>query len=123
MARKLIDEGQFSLAVIVCHMACEVAIERPLSQVFTRKAVEDLKDPVLALLNGYNLGNSTIRKFYTALTGDKKIEKRPFWKKFEKSVKRRNAIIHGRLPAGQVQQVDTEESFKAASDLVAHLKQ
>jgi hypothetical protein len=122
MARKLIDEGQFGLAVIICHLACEVATERALSQAFARRGIADVEDAVEAFLNGYSLRNDRNRQLYTALTGDD-IAQQPFWPKFTASARRRNDIVHGELPVGHVQQVDAEESFTAASDLVAHLKQ
>jgi hypothetical protein len=113
MGRQLIDEGQFALAVIVCHMACEVATEQSLSA---------LEEAAGKFLSGYNLANKKNRKLYMALTGDH-IEQQPFWPKFKASADRRNAIVHGELRVGQVPQGDAEESFKAVSDLVGHLKQ
>ena len=37
LARTLIDEGRFSIAVIVAHMACEIATERSLAEAFATK--------------------------------------------------------------------------------------
>src|SRR6266511_1913279 len=105
MARKLLDEGQFSLAVIVCHMACEVAAERSLSAAFAKKGLQDLGKAVDEFLNGYNLAAERNRKLYTALTGDH-IEQQPFWPKFKESATRRNDIVHGDLPVNEVTQVD-----------------
>jgi hypothetical protein len=117
-ARKLIDDGQFSIAVIVSHMACEIAAERSLSESFAKKDIQYLADPVVDLLNGYNLGNDRTRKLYTALTGDE-IQQRPFWQKFKESATRRNHVLHRGLLVGKV---EAEDSFNTTSDLVAHLK-
>jgi hypothetical protein len=39
VAQNLIDQGQFSVAVVVAHMACEVATEEKLSGAFTTKGL------------------------------------------------------------------------------------
>lgn len=118
IAKSLIDQNYFSIAVIVSHMACEVATERILSQSFASKSIQNLEEPVTELLNGYNLANDKIRKLYTALTGDT-IEKQPFWPNFKESAKRRNQIMHRGAIVGKT---EAEESFTASSALVTHLK-
>ncbi len=119
VARKLTDNGQPSIAVVVIHMACEIATERSLSEAFAAKGLQSLEEAVEDMFSGYNLANPKIRKLYTALTGDDKIQKQTFWQKFKASAKRRNDIIHkGKI----VEKVEAEESFKAAIDFIAHLK-
>jgi hypothetical protein len=118
-ARKLIDDGQFNIAVVLSHTACEIAAERALSEALAKKGIQDLKEPVLGLLNGYNLEDDTIRNFYRTVTGDDKIQNQPFWQKFKESATRRNYIVHQGLVVGKA---EAEESFKAASDLIAYLK-
>lgn len=117
IAQSLIVNSQFSIAVVVSHMACEIATERSLSESFIRRGVQYLEDPITEFLNSYSLSNDRIRKLYTALTGDH-IEKQRFWQKFKESAKRRNQIVHQGLTVGKT---EAEESFKAASDFVAHL--
>jgi hypothetical protein len=106
LAQRLIDEGQFSIAVVVAHMACEIATER------------SLEGSVTEVLNGYNLASDRIRKRYTELTGDK-VQHAAFWGSFKRSANRRNNIIHQGVI---VEKTEAEESHKAATDLVAHLK-
>lgn len=118
LARKLIDDGEFSIGVVVAHMACEIATERTLSEAFTAKGISYLEKSVTEFLNGYNLANDRIRKFYTALTGDQ-IEQTDFWPKFKESATRRNEIVHSGVIATKPK---AEESYAAAKDLVAHLK-
>ena len=67
VARSFIDQGHFSIAVVVAHMACEVATERRLAEAFVAKGVQYLEDPVTDLFNGYSLGNDKIRNVYIAL--------------------------------------------------------
>ena len=116
-ARDLIGAGQFTLSVVVSHMACEIATERSLSESFTKKGIQYLQEPVLDFLNGYNLANKRVRKLYTALTGDE-IQKQAFWKRYTDSAERRNRIMHQGAAAARD---EAEESLKAASDLVSHL--
>jgi hypothetical protein len=118
VARSLIDQDQFTIAVVVAHMACEVATEQMLSQSFSTKGLEYLKDSVTEFLNGYSLLNNRNRKFYVALTGDE-VHKAAFWSKFKESAKRRNKIMHEGLT---VDKAEAEESYKAADDLLLHFK-
>jgi hypothetical protein len=118
LARRLIDDGEFGIAVVVAHMACEIATERTLTEAFVSKGIPYLEDSVTDLFSGYNLANNRIRKLYTALTGDE-VEKAPFWQKFKLSAERRNKIAHSSIT---VTKAEAEESHKAAKDLVAHLK-
>jgi hypothetical protein len=119
VARNLIDgQGQFSIAVVVVHMACEVATEQKLSEAFTTRGLQYLKDSVMEPLNGYNLSNERIRKLYVVLTDDH-IHNAGFWSRFKESATRRNRIMHDGLT---VDKVAAEESYKAADDLLAHFK-
>jgi hypothetical protein len=105
------------LATIVAHLACEVAIERSLSDSFARKGIQFLEEPLAEVLNGYNLANDKSWNLYTSLTGDQ-IQEQPFWGNFIRSAKRRDNIIRKGLIIGRT---DAEESIKAASDFLAHL--
>lgn len=118
LARRLIDDGEFGIAVVVGHMACEIATLRMLSEAFVGRGIPYLEDSVTDVLSGYNLANNRIRKLYTALTGDE-VEKATFWQKFKQSAERRNKIAHS---AVTVTNAEAEESYAAAKDLVAHLK-
>jgi hypothetical protein len=117
VAQDLIEQGQFSIAVVVAHMACEVATEEKLSKAFTEKGLQYLKEPVIAFLNGYNLATQRIRNLYVALTGDE-VHNAPFWSQFTESATRRNGIIHKGLT---VDKSAAEKSYKAVADLLTHL--
>lgn len=119
LARKLIDDGEFGIAVVVAHVACEVATERTLSEGFAAKGVSYLEDAVTKLFSGNNLADSRIRRLYTALTGDQ-VEKAPFWQKFKRSRDElRNSIVHSSITVTKAQ---AEDSYVAARELVAHLR-
>jgi hypothetical protein len=55
LARSLIDQNQPRIAVVVAHMACEVATEQRLSEAFAIEGLEYLKKSVVESLNGYSL--------------------------------------------------------------------
>lgn len=116
-ARKFTKDNHHGIAIVVAHMACEVAVERAMRRAFTTHEVSALARPVLDLLNGYNLGNDRTRKLYAALTGDD-IASQPFWSHFKTSSERRNKIIHrGSLATAE----QAQESIDAASALLKHL--
>lgn len=120
MARTLLgrnDDKLCGLVTILSHLACEVAIERFLSDAFDRKGIRSLQEPVADALNGYNLANGKVLNLYTSLTGED-IRDRPFWSAFIRSAKRRDHVVRNGLTVGRT---DAEESVKAAGDLLAHL--
>ena len=118
LAKKLIDQGEPSIAVVVAHTACEVATERKLSEAFAAISLDYVAAWLRDQLNGYNLANEKNRKLYVSLTGDD-VHLTTFWSKFKKSAERRNNIIHEGL---KVDKAAAEESYQAAQDLLLHLK-
>jgi hypothetical protein len=118
VSRRFIDQGDFSIAVVVAHMACEVATERRLSEAFATKGIDYLEDAVTDFFSGYNLSNDKIRNLYVVLTGDH-VHDAPFWSNFKVSSARRNKIIHEALSVGAT---EAEESYKAATDFLTHLR-
>jgi hypothetical protein len=117
-SQDLIAKGEFSIAVVVAHMACEISTERAISRAFADKDIQYLEEPVFAFLSGFNLANERIRDLYNAMTG-REIQKQPFWQAFKESAKHRNSAVH---KGGAVTKAEAEDSYKAASDLVAYLR-
>ena len=117
LARGLIESGEFSISVVVAHIACEVATDRTFSEAFKAKDIEYLEEPIEKLLSGNNLGNDKTRRLYTALTGDS-IQNQPFWSRFTSSATRRNKIAHN---GAVIDKADAEESLAAAREFVGHL--
>ncbi|RJP17780.1 MAG: hypothetical protein C4529_14215 [Deltaproteobacteria bacterium] len=120
IARFLLDKDDDKLcgiATIVAHQACEVAVERSMSDAFARKGIRSLEESMADILNGYNLANDKVRNFHASLTGVR-VREEPFWDAFVRSARRRDRIVRTGLVAGRT---DAEESFAAARDLVAHL--
>ncbi len=117
-AQDLIASGDFSIAVVIAHMACEISAERVISRNFAAKGIGYLEESVEDLLPGYNLANDRVRNLYNAVTGDQ-IHKQSFWQAFKESATRRNEAVHkGRILTKE----EAKDSYKAASDLVAYLK-
>ena len=120
ICKGLMDGGQYSMSVVVAHMACEVEVERALSAAFASKGIQYLEDTLCDVaFEGYSLANKRNRKLYAALTGDH-IEKQPFWEAFRNSAERRNKIVHhGRI----IGREEAERSYNAAGAFISHLKQ
>lgn len=116
-ATRLLDEGQYGICVVVAHMACEVATEARLSGAFSRRGIDYLEEPVLAFLNGYNLGVDRTRRLYTAMTGDA-IQEQSFWQEFKESAARRNATIHRGYKVGRA---EATRSLSATTAFVEHV--
>jgi hypothetical protein len=111
------DDKLCGLATIVAHLACDVGIERSLSDSFARKGIQSLEETVADALNGYNLANDKVCNLYASLTGDD-IREQPFWGAVVRSAKRRDDIIRKGLIVGRT---DAEDTIKAASEFLAHL--
>lgn len=117
VAKDLIGNGEFSIAVVVLHMAAEIAVERRLSEAFKRRGIPDLEDPMADFLSGYSLGNDRLRNLFVAVTGDE-IHKQAFWQGFKQSAMRRNKIMHESLTVGQQ---EANDSLKAVGEFLRHL--
>jgi hypothetical protein len=69
-AHDLIDKSEFSIAVVVAHMACEISVERAMLRAYKAKSIEYLEQAIKGLWLGYNLNNKRVRNLYNAVTGD-----------------------------------------------------
>jgi hypothetical protein len=118
VARGLIDEMQYGVAIIVMHMACEISADRALREAFRNRGIAELEEPVVAFMSGFNLATTRIRDLYNALTG-RNIQSERFWMKFTESANRRNSVAHGGKIATKS---EAEGSYAATSALVAYLK-
>ncbi len=119
IAKSLIDQGHFNIAIVTSHMACEVAAERAFDAEYAAKKLDALGEAVDDLMNGHNLGNEKQRKLYNALTGTE-LEKEPFWSRFKSASEKRNSIVHR---GGHANKKEAEDALQAAMDLITHLKQ
>ncbi len=118
VAKGLIGTEEYSIAVVVAHIACEVAVDRAFTKAFAAKGIDYLEESIGAYFSGSAFSQDKNRKLYTALTGDE-IQKEPFWEPFTRSVKRRNGIAH---KAEIVGKPEAEESLAVAITFVTHLE-
>jgi hypothetical protein len=119
IAKSLIDQGHFNIAIVTSHMACEVAAERAFDAAYAAKNLAPLGEAVDGLMNGHNLWNDHHRKLYHALTGTQ-LESEPFWSRFKAASEKRNAIVH---KGAQANKAEAEAALQAATDCSTYLKQ
>jgi hypothetical protein len=119
IARTLIDQGHFNIAVATSHMACEIAAERAFDAAYAARGLTPIGDAVDKLMNGHNLGNEKHRDLYNAVAGVS-LQGQPFWAAFMTASTKRNGIVHKGQHATEP---EATAALKAATDLIAFLKQ
>ena len=119
IARSLIEQGHFNIAIVTSHMACEVATERAFDVAYSAKKLESLGEVVDSLMNGNNLANDKHRKLFNVLTGTR-IEKQSFWQHFKKASEKRNAIVH---KGDHANKEEAEAALGAANAMIMYLEQ
>jgi hypothetical protein len=107
-SQELISRGDFNIATVVAHMACEIAAERAISRAFAHRDLGYLENAVTSFV-GYNLASKRNRNLYNALSG-RTIHEQPFWQAFTDSAQRRNAAVHGGANVTKEEAEDTESS-------------
>src|ERR1700730_15044323 len=107
-------KGDFSIAVVVVHMACEISAERAILRAFEAKGIKYRDD-----FGGFNLANQRVRNLYNGVTGGDFQKNFSSWGAFKDSASLRNKVVHKGRTATKA---EAESSLKAASDLVAYLK-
>ena len=60
-AERLVEEMQYGIAIIACHVPCEYMAARALSCAFARHSIKHLEEPVFDMMNGKSLGNERNR--------------------------------------------------------------
>jgi hypothetical protein len=116
-SRLFLTDREFTLAVIVSVMACEIAADVALSRAFASKGLGDLEDAVRGLFSGSTLNGRGLPLFIT-VTG-LEVQKQPFWQGYKTAAKNRNDAIHkGMIANGD----EAKAAIEAASSMVAFLK-
>jgi hypothetical protein len=116
-ANNLIESGEPSFATVVIHTACELAVERAISQAFASRKITDLLEPVSDLFQSWNLSNHKVKNLYNVLYS-REVQKQPFWDAFTKSAARRNKIVHEGVDATVA---EAKDSHAAAVSLLKFL--
>src|SRR5262249_44391457 len=117
-AQRLFNSGDYSIAVVVAHIACEVAVERAMAQAYSAKGLNYLEDAVGDLLPGYNLATDRVRKLHTSLTA-KDPTTEGYWSGFKASSTRRNKVVHEDSIAPQS---EARHTLNGTSALVSYLR-
>ena len=118
LSARLIEEDQASSAIVIAHVACEAAVTRCLTLMFTARGVDDLAESVMRAMNGHSLVSTSNKALYRSLTGDDEITKQPFWKAYHESAEWRNQIVHNGRVYGRP---DAERCVDAARAFVSHI--
>jgi len=113
------DELSLSMAVILCHTACDIAADRAFSSILDSNSLGHIKKELRAMFSGYSPNNDRLWNLYSALSGEK-IQHKPFWTPLKKSYDCRTDIVHKGKMADMKQATITH---KEATSFVAYLKQ
>lgn len=116
-AGKMHGQGEYGLAVIASHIACEIAATRVFSKALATQQLTHLDDPLSDLLNGFNLATERNRNLFNAVTKCD-IQNQSFWSSFKVSAALRNEIVH---TIRVVKEAESESSVKAATEFVKFL--
>jgi hypothetical protein len=117
-AKKLLGDGESSLAVVVAQTACEVLTERMMARL-TGLVDEPMQNWIRGRLRHMSdLDDHRVRTLYTALCGDH-IETEPFWSDFKQHVDRRHGIVHQGL---RVEPTAAQNSLDAVQRVLTHLE-
>jgi hypothetical protein len=110
----------FKIRGVTAHTACEVCTEIVLSEVWRRRNIDYLSDPLGRLLPNYNIGNDRVKRIYEASTDDSIASAdKGRWDRFKQHVKRRNDVVHSGLQATRVQ---ADASIRVVEEMIEHVK-
>ncbi|TML60265.1 MAG: hypothetical protein E6G18_06645 [Actinobacteria bacterium] len=116
-AKRYMEQGEHSVAVIVAQTACELVTEFAFETLIrphglTRKEREQL------LPRNYDLNNKRVNALYVVLSKDK-IKARSFWEGYTTHANLRHAIVH---KGEQATAQQAKASLSAASTLITHVE-
>lgn len=119
-ARRLATEGEGAIAVVVAHMAFEVAAEQAFSQILQRRGITgELTESCLAMMPDRTFMAKQTRNLWTALTAGDLIKDADGWKTYDASVQLRNAAVHSGATIGAKQ---AASSIEAIERVIAHVQ-
>lgn len=107
----------YSMAVVICHVACEIATDRALEAAFGQLGNKALEVAVRKRIRSNRMGRREVHRLYNALTG-RNIENESFWSKYKESIDRRDSIAH---EGALVSREEAKETHAAATQLVRYL--
>lgn len=87
------EEHQHPIAIMTAQMALEVRVEEAFTTLFGLRDGLPVSE-LLALLPDRTMMQTSVRRLWEALTGDR-ISKAPTWREYQRHVERRNRVAHG----------------------------
>lgn len=116
-ARLVAGQGQQQFAVVLAQAACELRTEDAFIELMRHRHNEALGDALLDFVSTTSLGNSRLRKVFTALTGDDPAQA-PWWAAWIKSYNLRHDVAHA---GAQVTSGQATTAIDSAADFIAHV--
>jgi hypothetical protein len=116
-AAEHIKHKDYSVTIVVAHVACEITAQQGLTRAFTRRGISELEHPVRRLFTGFNLANERIRAIYEAVSGDA-VHQQSFWQALTESAERRNRYVHS---GTQATEQEAQNSLTACTAFVEHV--
>ena len=117
-AQTYFDAGEFAMAVIQSHAACEVANARRWAASFADREIPHLQKPIEAFLSDFSLIRDESRNVFRALTA-LDLEPQPFWSAYAASIGKRKRIVQA---AEKASEQEAQSALEAASSLVAFVE-
>jgi hypothetical protein len=126
-ARDAIPRKEFSLAVILSQVACELHTEVALTVLLSRRLEPRVTDAVIALIRGSPaLDNGHVRRLWSECTGDnpagipdKGIKPSEWWKAWKEARDLRDEIAHR---GATVTQQQAEDAYAASAKYIEHVR-
>jgi hypothetical protein len=116
-AKRYMEQGEHSVAVIVAQTACELVTEFALETLIRPHGLTQ-KEREQLLPRNYDLNNKRVNALYVVLSKDK-IKAQSFWAGYTKHANLRHAIVHkGERATAQ----QAKASLRAATALVTHVE-
>jgi hypothetical protein len=123
-ARQKLTEGEYQIAVVLAHAACEWHTEWALDSLIKLKGAELLGEVTMSLIgDSITLADRRVRKLYGALTGDYPagqpgLAPAPWWSEWAEGRELRHAVAH---KGKQVTQPPAEAVVALVDAYIAHI--
>ncbi|GEM_PF-2026663 len=117
-ANEAVNRNEYSLAIILAQVACELCVERAFILLFSFNKIDYLYHSVTnAVFNYTNLKNEKAKDIYKALSKDD-IGQASFWQSYKDHIKRRHKAAH---QGTTFTKSEAEESCRVAKEFIDHI--
>jgi hypothetical protein len=118
-AEEELNKQEYSLSIIMSHVAIEILTERAFKLLFSFKRIEYLYDAIVKpswKYNNLSKNSQRVRRLYKALTGE--TFDKPLWKELEARFEKRHEIVHRGVPSARP---EAELSVAVAKKYAKHI--